>query len=111
MEYRIERRRSPRQSRRETLFAQVGFAAQGGPHRTVRCRSADLSGSGLRVEVEAGISVGTELDLWVRLDASAQNFLLRGRVRWYDASRREAGIAVRFAEGTDYWAWQAAVLD
>lgn len=111
MDFRIERRRSPRQPRRETLFAQVGFAAQGGARRTVRCLSADLSGSGLRVEMEEGISVGTELDLWVRLDASARNFLLRGRVRWYDATRRSAGIAVVFAEGTDYWTWQAAVLD
>lgn len=111
MEYRLERRRIPRQPRRETLFAQVGIAAQGGARRTVRCLSADLSGSGVRVRIEEGISRGTELDLWVRLEAVGRNFLLRGRVRWFDAARGEAGIAVVWAEGTDYWEWQAAALD
>ena len=111
MEYHLERRRSPRQPRRETLFAQVGLAAQGGARRTVRCLSADLSGSGVRVELEEGISAGTGVDLWVRLASIGRNFLLRGRVRWYDAERREAGIAVVFAEGTDYWDWQATAFE
>lgn len=111
MEYRIERRRTPRQPRRETLFAQVGLAREGGARRTVRCLSADLSGSGLRVRIDEGMSAGTELDLWVRLEAPGRNFLLRGRVRWFDPAAREAGIAVLWAEGTDYWEWQAAALD
>ncbi len=111
MEPRIERRRSPRQHRRETLFAQVGIAARDGARRTVRCLSTDLSGNGLRVQMDEGISVGTVLDLWVRLETVGCNFLLRGRVRWYERARREAGIAVIFAEGTDYWAWQAASLE
>lgn len=111
MEYHVERRRSPRQPRRETLFAQVGVAAQSGARRTVRCLSADLSGSGVRVDLEEGISAGTVVDLWVRLADVGRNFLLRGRVRWYDATRRAAGIEVVFAEGSDYWEWQATAFE
>ncbi|MCC7121296.1 MAG: PilZ domain-containing protein [Gammaproteobacteria bacterium] len=111
MDNRLDRRRIPRQPRRETLFAQVAITAAHGTRRTVRCLSADLSGSGVRVQMEEGISVGTVVDLWVRLAAVGRNFLLRGRVRWYDAARREAGIAVVFAEGTDYWEWQATALE
>lgn len=111
MDSHLERRHSPRQPRRETLFAQVGIAAQGGARRTVRCLSADLSGSGVRVELDEGISAGTAVDLWIRLASAGRNFLLRGRVRWYDAAQQQAGIAVVFAEGTDYWEWQATALE
>lgn len=111
MDFRLERRRTPRLPRRETLFAQIGIATHGGARRTVRCHSADLSGSGLRVRMDDGISVGTALDLWVRIESLGRNFLLCGRVRWFDAARGEAGIAVEWAEGSDYWAWQATALD
>ncbi len=111
VDYRLERRRTPRLPRHETLFAQVDIAADGGgTRRTVRCLSADLSGGGLRLRTDEAMTPGATTDLWVRLESLGRNFLLRGRVRWVDASQGEAGIAVIWAEGTDYWEWQASAL-
>lgn len=111
MEYRIERRRGPRLARRETVFVQVRVGARGATRRLVRSTSADLSGNGLRAEVDAEFSVGTAVELRVHLAALERRYTLRGQVRWCDPARRAAGFAIVFAADSDYWEWQATALE
>ena len=107
MLYHVDRRCAPRQPRQELLFVQISVAAPHAPRNTIRCRSADISGNGLRVTLDEALVRGAEVDMWIRLDDLARNFLLRGRVRWSDPERGGAGIAIMHAEGTDFWEWQA----
>lgn len=110
MLYNADRRRAARQPRQDVLFIQITVDTTGPTRRTVRCRAADVSGSGLRVTLDEPVSKGTGIDLWIRLDDLARNYLLRGRVRWSDPARCEAGIAIVGAAGTDYWEWQSLAL-
>ncbi len=110
MLYHLDRRCAPRQARQEVLFVQISVATAQAPRSSLRCRSADLSGNGLRVTLDDTLVRGADIGLWIRLADLGRNFLLRGRVRWYEAERGEAGIAIVNADGTDFWEWQSLAL-
>jgi len=109
--HRVERRTRPRMPRKESLYVQLAAAAAPTGARVLRCESADLSSTGLRVGVSEPLRPGTALEVWIRLSELGCNFYLQGRVRWYCAASAEAGIGMCFAEGTDYWQWLALVDD
>ena len=74
--------------------------------RIYTCATADVSESGLRLSSSIPFAVNACLDL--RLRASADQFVLSGRVRWssFDDGVHMVGIRFEPTEGDDTEAWR-----
>jgi PilZ domain len=108
-----DRRTDARAHRSERLFVQMRVVQAAGIERvTVRCDTADLSRSGLRVQVPTEIPSDAILEIWIKVQGQPNNFYLVGRVRWCtpNAQGAEIGILLQDGPGTDYKAWRRAKL-
>lgn len=104
----IDRRFEARVPRSEVLFLQMSVSDGAAGRQTLRCRSADLSQSGLRVHVDELIAEGTPVEVWIRLSSAARNYYLHGIVKWSHTAgdRNEIGIGVVDGESTDFDDWR-----
>jgi hypothetical protein len=106
----IERRSTPRLTRRERLVIRPFTPGSGAYMTTIYCSTVDISPQGLQVQLDYTLPVGHVLDLSIKLEREQQRFKLAGEIRWVnkmptgDAYR--LGLSLCDPGGTDIKQWR-----
>ncbi len=105
-----EMRGEPRYARRERLFIQVVECADRNLiGMTVSCDSVDVSAGGMKVFCDTHIPEGSQVDLWIDVNASPGKFFLTSDVRWSTTTDAgyHFGAKLRDGAATDISEWRA----
>ena len=106
-----DRRRKPRHLSREAVLLEImpSFEQLSSNPEIVSGNSVDLSISGIQLELERELIVGTVLDICIKLKSVPRKFFLTGEIRWCSTVRRDlykVGIEIINGMNTDYAAWR-----
>ncbi len=77
---------------------------------TVSCDSVDISAGGLRVATSTHIPKGSQVDLWIDVNAGPGKFFLTSDVRWSTSTNSggyQFGAELRDGAATDISEWRA----
>ena len=106
-----EMREETRHASYERLFVQVVECADRNlVGMTVSCDSVDVSAGGLRVFSDTHIPEGSQVDLWIDVNAGPGKFFLTSDVRWSTATSDggyQFGAKLRDGAATDISEWRA----
>ncbi len=107
------RRLEERADRYEKIYIELMSASYDGssPAAIAMGNTLDISANGLRVALNAEVSVGSILQLCIDLEKPQQRINIVGEVKWCRPDREQVGrfltgFALYEAEGTDIIAWR-----
>lgn len=111
-----EQRSVPRLACEERLFVRIvsshpNVSLEG---KTIHCSTRDLSERGLRLCLEEGVPVGTELQLWIKVADYPGTFLVNGIIRWVREQSPKvflAGVQLRDEQSDEVRGWERMVAD
>ena len=106
-----EMRGETRRASYERLFVQVVECADRNLiGMTVSCDSVDVSAGGLRVSSDTHIPEGSQVDLWIDVNAGPGKFFLTSDIRWSTTTGDggyQFGAKLRDGAATDISEWRA----
>ena len=106
-----EMRGETRRASYERLFVQVVECADRNLiGMTVSCDSVDVSAGGLRVFSDTHIPEGSQVDLWIDVNAGPGKFFLTSDIRWSTTTGDggyQFGAKLRDGAATDISEWRA----
>lgn len=111
-----DRRKKARHLAREAVLLEImpSFEQLSSNPEIVNGSSVDISSSGIQLELERELIVGTILDLCVKLNSVPRKFFLTAEVRWCSPVREglfNVGIEIINGMDTDYNSWMMLFED
>ena len=105
-----EKRQRQRHAMHEQLFMQVVSSPDTELNGvTLSCFARETSVSGLAVQIDRPVAVGSQLDLWVNISTQPGKYFLSGTVRWIERQGSEGcqlGVELHASAATDIQAWR-----
>jgi len=108
-----EKRGQPRLPRDGKVFIELRAPGTGADHggQILRADSLDASASGLRLNLEQAVTVGSILTIGVELETMGETLQLAAEVVWCQPAAEEgcyhAGFKLHNGEDSDIEAWRA----
>ena len=79
--------------------------------KTVLCETLDISEGGIQLKTAEELSIGLEIELWIKIANRPGKFLLSGQVTWVKIQEQDkcfsAGVVLREKAHTGLSQWQA----
>lgn len=111
-----ERRAEQRYEQKQALSVKIVFSSEnpGLLGKTIDGSTLDVSGSGLRIQLNQPVEMDSVLDVWVSRKENNTKYFLTGNVRWCNETERggiyQVGLVLRERSDTvtDLSSWQAS---